>query len=604
MPNRFSIIEIVGKEYLKTNIENDEFSYQKEMRSVGIDFDAVKILRLNEKKKYYKNLDLRFVDEDNKLAVLIETKQDYSSDVEKAKHQLNAYLVYEKKLNPTFEIVGIIANTNDDRLLVFQNSIDTPLHSETVLKSINEYLTLIKPKHANNREEVMRNTYELNEKLHEYGINEKIRGQFVGTCLLAIKRGLVYANLTTAQIVAGIRDILTDLLNKDLKKAEKLVILDTKVLNSQDVSDLKPEQFNDVLNFIETKIYPFINDKSTLGQDLLNLFFTIFNKYVGKTDKNQAFTPDHIVDFMCKAIGINKNSRVLDPCCGSGAFLVRALTEALDDCDSQTEMDNVKKDHIYGIEYEEKAFGLSTTNMLIHGDGNTNVVNDSCFNRMDWIRNARIDRVLMNPPYNAQKKHCKAAYVNTWEAKQKEDPSKGFHFVYEIAEQMKNGKIAVLLPTQCAIGTGKAIKKYKELMLQKHHLDAVFSLPIDIFHPGASASACCMIFDIGIKHEKAPVKETFFGYYRNDGFVKRKNLGRVEKENGVWNNIKNEWLNLYFNRKEKIGLSVLHSVKASDEWLAEAYMETDYSSLNQNDFQQTLNNYLAYLVKCGGSCET
>ena len=70
---------------------------------------------------------------------------------------------------------------------------------------------------------------------------------------------------------------------------------------------------------------PYINDKNTAGQDLLNLFFTTFNKYVGKSDKNQAFTPDHICDFMSKAVGVNKNSRVLDPCCGSGVFQIPLL---------------------------------------------------------------------------------------------------------------------------------------------------------------------------------------------------------------------------------------------------------------------------------------
>jgi hypothetical protein len=30
----------------------------------------------------------------------------------------------------------------------------------------------------------------------------------------------------------------------------------------------------------------------------------------------------------------------------------------------------------------------------------------------------------MNPPYNAQKKHCKPEYVATWKANTKEDPSK------------------------------------------------------------------------------------------------------------------------------------------------------------------------------------
>lgn len=92
----------------------------------------------------------------------------------------------------------------------------------------------------------------------------------------------------------------------------KLSILKTKVLNSQDVRELKDYEFQDILNHIKKDILPSINDKSTMGHDLLNLFFTTFNKYVGKTDKNQAFTPDHIVHFMCRVTGVNRNSIVLD----------------------------------------------------------------------------------------------------------------------------------------------------------------------------------------------------------------------------------------------------------------------------------------------------
>ena len=58
------------------------------------------------------------------------------------------------------------------------------------------------------------------------------------------------------------------------------------------------EKFKEIINAIENNIPLFINDKSTAGQDLLNLFFITFNKYVGKTDKNQTFTPDHITDFI------------------------------------------------------------------------------------------------------------------------------------------------------------------------------------------------------------------------------------------------------------------------------------------------------------------
>lgn len=63
-----------------------------------------------------------------------------------------------------------------------------------------------------------------------------------------------------------------------------------------------------------------------------------------------------------------------------------------------------------------------------------------------------------------------------------------------------------------------------------------------------------MVFNLGVRHDKAPIKETFFGYYKEDGFIKRKNLGRVERtkpnsEEGVWADIEGEWLELYNNRK-------------------------------------------------------
>ena len=63
------------------------------------------------------------------------------------------------------------------------------------------------------------------------------------------------------------------------------------------------------------------------------------------------------------------------------------------------------------------------------------------------------------------------------------------------------------------------------------------------------------------------------------------------------------WLDLYKNKREVAGLSVMHRVTWKDEWLAEAYMETDYSTLTENDFQKVINDYLSYLVKEGAIYE-
>ena len=40
----------------------------------------------------------------------------------------------------------------------------------------------------------------------------------------------------------------------------------------------------------------------------------------------------------------------------------------------------------------------------------------------------------------------------------------------------------------------------------------------------------------------------------------------------------------------------MKNVDAQDEWCAEAYMETDYSTLNAEDFIKTIREYVAFEV--------
>ena len=598
---RADIISNVGREYLTSNIENDEFSYPKAFSAASLTFNPIR----NRIGRAFEKLDIRFV-KDN-VTVLIETKQNFTVADEE---QLSAYVEYEKALTGN-KTVAILANTINDNIKVWRGVVSDSdlMPKETALRTMDEYVDFYTSK-INDKEKVMQNTYKLNELLHRHSIPEKLRSQFVGTCLLALKNGLDYSTptLTAAQIRTRIREVLENLLNDDLNKAEKLALLNRNVLDNQYVRQLKIDAIREILKFIKDNILPFINDKSTSGQDLLNLFFVTFNKYVGKSDKNQAFTPDHITDFMSKITGVNKHSVILDPCCGSGSFLVRAMTQALDDCATGAEQENIKKHQIFGIEFDENIYGLATTNMLIHSDGNSNIRQGSCFALSDWIKEAKPNVILMNPPYNGQRIHLPKSYVDTWAKDKKEDPSKGLYFVKYIADTLNSinhhAKLAVLLPVACAIGTSGEIARLKEEILKENTLDAVFTLPNEIFYPGASASACCMVFKIGTKHSDVSNPDTYFGYYKEDGFKKKKNLGRVEQIDvntgkSKWVGIEKEWIELYRNRKAVDGLSATHKVNGDDEWLCEAYMKTDYTKLTAQDFQQTINDYLAYLIKEG-----
>jgi len=305
---RADIIKTIGRKYLTTNIENGEYSYPKASKESGVMYVAEETAKSTPQ-----FLDLRFTD--GKVSVLVETKQNFMNDLEGSKEQLSAYVRYEKQLTGN-KIIAILANTTNDTIKVWRGSISDEdyLEDEYKLKSFEEYAEYYTTK-TNDKEKVMRNTYELNEILHGYGIRERLRSQFVGTCLLTLKNSkadLTDRNMTTDMIRGEMKRVLGTLLENDVNRASKVSLLDRNVLDSQDVRTLDDNHFRKILVFIKESILPFINDKSTAGQDLLNLFFVTFNKYVGREDKNQAFTPDHITDFMANIVEVNRYSRVLE----------------------------------------------------------------------------------------------------------------------------------------------------------------------------------------------------------------------------------------------------------------------------------------------------
>lgn len=633
------MIDRIGKEYLTTNIEAGEYSYVQEASSKEKLEKAV-----GHAVKHFK-LDIRF--ENNSVAVLIETKQSFTKADEK---QLAEYVEEERALHKGIKIIAILANTNNDKIKVWRYSVDDShlLKEETVLDTMEHYVKLFDTARQNDKERVMKNTYDLNELLHKKDIDEKLRSQFVGTTLLYIKDMVkktgatriddalkdklddVWKMMSAEEIRAGIKNTLDNLLDNSENKTKKIELLQKNVLNDQKVKKLKIKDWIEILDTILMDIYRYIDADSSEGQDILNLFFIAFNKYTGKADKNQAFTPDHITEFMCRITDVDRTKVVLDGTCGSGSFLVQAMVKEIADCrrdktekEAEELIRQVKEKHIFGIEVDEKAYGLSTTNMLIHGDGNSNIKFGSIFDNKKFIMEADPDIILMNPPYNAKPIGIPSPYKSTWTAKAKdgkEDPTKGFvfvHFLSDVIKELndlkekagkptKQVKLAVLLPVAAAIGTSDIIEKEKIAMLEKHTLEAVFTLPNEIFYPGASACACCMLFTLGKPHSEE--KETFFGYCKDDGFKKKKNLGRVEQFNAdnesLWKEIEKEWLYLFRNHKAEPGKSATVVVNGESEWLCEAYMKTDYNTLKEEDFQRTLNDYLAYLVKEGNIYES
>jgi len=240
-------------------------------------------------------------------------------------------------------------------------------------------------------------------------------------------------------------------------------------------------------------------------------------------------------------------------------------------------IDKIRKEQLYGIEFDDGLYTLAVANMIIRQDGKSNIYKGDCFNAeiVKEIKEKNINIGLMNPPYSQTDK-CE------------------LEFVEQLLEMLAIGGTGVIVvPMSCAIGT--KFKDVRERLFKKHTLKAVFSMPDDIFYP-TGTNPCVMVWEAHKPHDSS--YETFFGFCKNDGFVKRKKLGRIDYY-GTWKGIEEQWLKLYRNRDVVDGLSARQSVTHTDEWLCEAYMKTDYSRLSQEDFQKTVNDYLAYLVKAG-----
>ena len=172
---RLGIIEIVGKGFLTENIEGGEFSY---------------IQALGKKVSGHFKIDLRFYSEEARVAVLVETKNIYKT---KDVKQLFRYVELEQELDNKTKIIAILANT-ENNMFKIENDECSELDDRKI-KSMEEYVTYFKKQNSNDKTAVLENTSKLNRILHDNGIPEKLRSQFVGTCLLALKNGLVYRDL-------------------------------------------------------------------------------------------------------------------------------------------------------------------------------------------------------------------------------------------------------------------------------------------------------------------------------------------------------------------------------------------------------------------------
>lgn len=331
----------------------------------------------------------------------------------------------------------------------------------------------------------------------------------------------------------------------------------------------------EIIREINENVWPFISVYHNF--DVVGHFYGEFLKYTGGDKKalGIVLTPRHITELFCEIADITKKDKVLDICAGTGGFLISAMQAMLKTANTEEERTDIKKNRLIGIENNPKMFSLAASNMILRGDGKANLHQGSCFDEAitESVRNMKPNKGLLNPPYAQSKSDAELHEL---------------YFVKHMLDQLEEGGIGVaIIPVSCVISPSQA----KHEILASHTLKAVMSMPDELFYPVGTVT-CIVVFEAHKPHEESK-RKTWFGYWKDDGFEKTKHMGRIDLY-GRWEEIKNSWIEAYRNNEVHPGHSVTKYVTADDEWIAEAYLETDYSSLTMDDFQEVVKNYAVF----------
>ncbi|MDU0441582.1 HsdM family class I SAM-dependent methyltransferase [Staphylococcus haemolyticus] len=449
------------------------------------------------------------------------------------------------------------------------------------------------PKEERELREVNGIAKELHEDLRNYGSLEgEKKASVVSAILLALENEDVIFNVDKLQGLQGegVKDgeILFDAIDKYLRN--KSLMPHAKIGELKDnftfiQNDLTLNRVREDLGMTPLKYFTIkLNEKLKKNikhsdMDILGNFYGEFVKY-GGSDGNSlgiVLTPRHITNLMCELIDINENDYVLDPCCGSGGFLIAAMNKMLNQTTDESKQAHIKQKQLHGIELQQKLFTIATTNMILRGDGKSNLKRDDIFHVEKDLYTDKITKALINPPYS-QAKTKNLSHLSE------------ISFIKETLSLMKNGaKLAAIVPQSTMIGKTKNDKNYKREILENHSLEAVLTLNKDTFY-GVGVNPCIAVFTAGIPQDDK--KRVNFVNFSDDGYVVRKHVGLVgdgtEKS-------KKEYLLNVLNDYEDADTNFL--VKApitwEDEWLHSFFYYNEEIPTDE-DFEKTIADYLSF----------
>lgn len=423
---------------------------------------------------------------------------------------------------------------------------------------------------------------------------------------------------------------------------QRLNIIDGEKLKKSFVVDENKFSLNKLKYTVaELERFSFVDGKNSFtGKDILGDFFEGIIREGFKQTKGQFFTHINIVKFILWGLQLDKLAidrinndleipYLIDPSAGSGTFLIEYMkfitenvkrrfkdklyeTRDVEDKFHQWFMPDHRenkwaKDYIYGIEINFNLGTATKVNMILHGDGSSNVfVKDGLLPfkfydketspnflkqyeqdkvYFDKEINGQFDCIITNPPFsvdldNDTRKNVKNEFIF---GDKKNSENLFIERWYQLLKQ--NGRFGVVLPESVFDTTEN---KYIRLFIYKYFkVKAVISLPQVTFEPFTSTKTSLL-------------------------FAQKKTKTEIENWNELWNKYSDEWnklktrcenlLTIYIDDKDRKKLPSIKDLSENEEKeilerMLKDYFKEDDKKLSAKEIVEKYKDELKELCK-------
>lgn len=427
----------------------------------------------------------------------------------------------------------------------------------------------------------------LNRTLHRLKVKESQRSLLISSILISLKNNAFLASYsrhkTPAQLATSlVRTVIDELEASDIPKDKiKNLAHAYSFIQTHTTLVTDPNALADLIADVDQHINGFMQSHKYF--DTVGQFYIEFLRYANN-DKGLGIvlTPPHITELFVDVADVDKDSIVVDSCCGTGGFLISAMKKMVSDCGGDSEkITAIKRTQLLGVEAQHDIYALAISNMILQDDGKSTILNSDCFASVADIhaKTPTLPTVgLLNPPYKAEK-----------------DDIEELEFVLNNLAMLGSGGTCLgLVPISCIVAQEGPNFELKRRLMEHHTLEAVMSLPEDLFHNSkVNVVTCLVVLRAHVPHKVG--KKTWLGYWRDDGHAKVKGRGRIDKF-GRWPDLREAWVQAFRNRDVVPGSSVSVALKPEDEWCVEAYMTVDYGHIDQAAVEGELRRYLAFEI--------